>query len=112
MNKTPTKKITYFEKYDLYSDANPKDTVRVKYKTLQDVKETIKKLEKLYKSGKIKHNRNSQIVNVMVQRLRVINDRFNKGKDRLNLIRSYFDFLKKRTKNKNDNERKKLIFKI
>jgi len=49
-NKTKTKKKTFFENYDLYSDANPEDTIRIKYKTLQDVKDTIKKLEKLYKN--------------------------------------------------------------
>jgi len=32
-SKTIKKKKTYFEKYDLYSDANPKDTIRIKYKT-------------------------------------------------------------------------------
>mgnify|MGYP001196368422 FL=1 len=47
--KTKKKKDLFFEKYDLYSDANPKDTIRIKYKTLEDVKNTIKKLEKLYK---------------------------------------------------------------
>ena len=47
-NRTIKKKKEnlYFKNYDLYSDANPKDTIRIKYKTLKDVKETIKKLEK------------------------------------------------------------------
>ena len=45
---TPKKKKTFFENYDLYSDANPKDTIRIKYRTLNDVKDTIAKLEKLY----------------------------------------------------------------
>ena len=69
MAKTPTKKNTYFENYDLYSDANPKDTIRIKYATLEDVKSTIKKLENLYKKGEYPHNRISQVVNVMTQRL-------------------------------------------
>ena len=30
MNKTPKKKNTYFKDYDLYSDANPKNTIRIK----------------------------------------------------------------------------------
>ena len=46
--KTKNKKDLFFDKYDLYSDANPKDTIRIKYKTLQDVEDTIKKLERLY----------------------------------------------------------------
>ena len=31
---------------------NPKDTIHIKYTTLQDVQNTINKLEKLYKNGK------------------------------------------------------------
>ena len=102
---TPTKKNTYFENYDLYSDANPKSTVRIKYKTLKETQDTIRKLERLYKSNKIKHNRNSQITNVLVQRLRVIVKNTNKGKDRFKLATRYFDFLKRRTKEKEDKRR-------
>ena len=109
MNKTKTKKKEdlFFKNYDLYSDANPKDTIRIKYKTIKDVKDTIKKLEKLYKSNKYKHNRISQVANVMTQRLRVI----NKNDARFKLSNKYFNFLKKRTK-LNQEERKKLIFNI
>ena len=32
--------------YDVYIDKNPNDTISIKYKTLDDVKYTIKKLEK------------------------------------------------------------------
>ena len=106
MAKTPTKKNTYFENYDLYSDANPKDTIRIKYATLEDVKSTIKKLENLYKKGEYPHNRISQVVNVMTQRLRVIdpNDK------RYKLSNKYFQFLKNRTREKTEEKRKKLIF--
>ena len=107
MSKTPTKKNTYFENYDLYSDARPDDTIRIKYKTIQDVKDTIKKLEDLYKKDKYPHNRIVQVVNVMTQRLRVI----NKDDNRFKLSNRYFDFLKERTKQNKDN-RKKLIFKF
>ena len=34
----------------LYTDENPKDTVPIKFSTVKDVKDTIKNLEKLYKS--------------------------------------------------------------
>tara|TARA_R100001224_G_C3908963_1_gene111229 strand:+ start:119 stop:445 length:327 start_codon:yes stop_codon:yes gene_type:complete len=106
MAKTPTKKNTYFENYDLYSDANPKDTIRIKYATLEDVKNTIKKLENLYKKGEYPHNRISQVVNVMTQRLRVIdpNDK------RYKLSNKYFQFLKMRTREKSLDKRQKLIF--
>ena len=106
MAKTPTKKNTYFENYDLYSDANPKDTIRIKYATLEDVKSTIKKLENLYKKGEYPHNRISQVVNVMIQRLRVI----NANDKRYKLSNKYFEFLKNRTREKTEEKRKKLIF--
>ena len=106
---TKTKKNLFFQNYDLYSDANPKDTIRIKYTTLDDVKNTIKKLEKLYKSNKYPHVRIVQVVNVMTQRLRVINDKTKKAKDRFELSKRYFDFLKSRTKNK---DRKKMTFSL
>ena len=34
--------------FDVYIDKNPKDTINIKYTTLEDVKNTINKLEKLY----------------------------------------------------------------
>jgi hypothetical protein len=110
MNNTKTKKKEnlYFKNYDLYSDANPKDTIRIKYKTIEDVKNTIKKLEKLYKTNKYKHNRIVQVVNVMTQRLRVINP----NDKRYKLSLKYFNFLKDRTKIKGDINRKKTIFNI
>ena len=110
MDKTKTKKKEnlYFKNYDLYSDANPKDTIRIKYKTIDDVKNTINKLEKLYKSNKYKHNRISQVANVMTQRLRVINE----NDKRYKLSKKYFEFLKNRTKEKDDKKRKMLNFKI
>jgi len=110
LSPTKTKSKTYFEKYDLYSDANPKDTVRVKYKTLQELKDTIKKLENLYKTGKKSHARIVQIANVLKQRLRVINEKTGKGVQRYKLSSRYFDFLKERTKKKGFDERKKLKF--
>ena len=110
-NKTKTKENTFFKNYDLYSDSNPKDTIRIKYKTLDDVKNTIRKLERLYKSDKIKHNRNSQIVNVMTQRLRVILKNTKKGQDRFELSNKYFKHLKERTKLSKD-KRKKFIFNL
>jgi len=110
MNKTKTKKKEnlYFKNYDLYSDANPADTISIKYKSINDVKDTIKKLERLYKTNKYPHRRISQVVNVMTQRLRVINSNDNRYK----LSKRYFEFLKERTKIKNEKDRKKISFKI
>ena len=109
--KTPTKDKTYFEKYDLYSDANPKDTVQIHYTTLKDVKETIKNLEQIYKSGSKPHRRIVQITNVMTQRLRVISEKTGKGENRYNLSKRYFEFLKQRTKVKSEEKRKDMKFK-
>tara|TARA_R100000353_G_scaffold173027_1_gene138921 strand:- start:1961 stop:2293 length:333 start_codon:yes stop_codon:yes gene_type:complete len=106
--KTPKKKNTFFEDYDLYSDADPTSTIRIKYTTEKDVINTINKLERLYKSGKITHSRNSQIANVMTQRLRVIDPKDK----RLKISKQFFEFLKSRTKIKDDKDRKKLKFKL
>lgn len=107
MNNTKKKDKTFFKNYDLYSDANPKDTIRIKYKTITDVKKTINNLEKLYKGNKYTHRRIVQVVNVMTQRLRVINENDNRYK----LSKKYFEFLKGRTKIKGEENRKKIIFK-
>ena len=108
--RTPTKKKTYFKNYDLYSDANPKDTVEIKYTTMNDVRDTIKKLERIYKSGDKPHRRIVQITNVMTQRLRVITEKTKKNLNRYNLSKKYLEFLKTRTKVKSEDERKAMFF--
>jgi hypothetical protein len=95
--RTPTKKNTYFENYDLYSDANPKDTIHIKYDTVENTKKTIKKLEKLREKGTYSHARIVRVVNVMTQRLRVIYNNTGKGKTRYELSKRYFEKLKKDT---------------
>ena len=94
--------------FDVYIDKNPKDTIPIKYKTLDDVKDTIKKLERLYKNNKYPHKRISQVAMIMMVRLRVINDKDKRFK----LSKKYFEFLKNRTKLKEEKDRKKLIFEI
>ena len=89
----------------LYTDENPKDTVGIKFSSTKDVKDTISKLERLYKSGKRPHKRISQIAQVLEQRLRFI-----KGAgDRHRIAKRYTTFLKERTKKKSP-ERKKMSF--
>ena len=92
--------------FDVYIDKNPKDTIPIKYKTLEDVNKTIKKLERLYKSGKYPHKRISQVAMIMMVRLRVINPK----DERTKVATRYFGFLKERTKKK-EVDRKKMIFK-
>ena len=94
--------------FDVYIDKNPKDTIPIKYKTLKDVKSTIKKLERLYKSKKYTHKRIWQVGMIMYVRLRAM-----KGKTKEKaLAKKYFKFLGERTKKKTFEERKKLKFKI
>jgi hypothetical protein len=58
----------------LYTDENPKDTVRVKFKTAQDIKDTLSK--ESFKSKT--HARKSQIINLIHQRVRAA---YGKAKD-------------------------------
>ena len=57
--------------FDVYIDKNPKDTIHIKYTTLDDVKNTINKLETLYKSKRYTHKRIWQVAMIMKVRLRV-----------------------------------------
>jgi hypothetical protein len=50
----------------LYTDENPKDTVSIKFKTAQDIKDTLSKAS--FKSKP--HARQSQIINLIHQRVR------------------------------------------
>tara|TARA_E500000318_G_scaffold17570_2_gene17824 strand:+ start:642 stop:974 length:333 start_codon:yes stop_codon:yes gene_type:complete len=93
--------------FDVYIDKNPKDTIPIKYSTLEETKKTIKKLERLYKSDKYPHKRISQVAMILMVRLRVINPKDK----RTVLAKRYFDFLKKRTK-ESKSKRKKLVFVI
>ena len=94
--------------FDVYIDKNPKDTIHIKYTNLNDVKNTIKKLEKLYKEKKYTHKRIWQVGMIMKVRLEVLKD---KKPNEYKLSEKYFNFLGKRTK-LNDNDRYKFIFKI
>lgn len=81
--------------FDVYIDKNPKDTISIKYTTLEDVKNTIDKLERLYKSKKYSHKRIWQVGMIMKVRLEVLK---NKKPKEYALANKYFKFLGKRTK--------------
>jgi hypothetical protein len=83
--------------FDVYIDKNPKDTINIKYTTLNDVKNTINKLEKLYKNKKYSHKRIWQVGMIMYVRLKVLK---NKKPNQYALASEYFTFLKKRTKSR------------
>jgi len=103
--------------FDVYIDKNPKDTINIKYTTIDDVKNTIKKLEKLYKTKRYPHKRIWQVGMIMKVRLEAIKrhktKKYKKAKNinqRYRLANRYFKFLGKRTKKKTFKERKKMIF--
>jgi hypothetical protein len=111
-NKSKTKKQFLYspnnpkKSFDVYIDKNPKDTINIKYKTIEDVKNTIDKLEKLYKNKKYTHKRIWQVAMIMKVRLNVLK---NKKPEQYTLSKKYFDFLGERTKLK-DNARYTSIF--
>ena len=112
--KNKTKKQFLFnpknpkKSFDVYIDKNPKDTIHIKYTTIDDVKKTISKLESLYKHKKYSHKRIWQVGMIMKVRLEVLKD---KKPQQYELAKKYFDFLSKRTK-LNDVDRYKLNFKL
>ena len=93
--------------FDVYIDKNPKDTIHIKYTITQDVKNTIDKLEKLYKSKKYPHKRIWQVGMIMKVRLEVLK---NKKPEQYQLSKKYFEFLGKRTEQKNEATRMKMHF--
>ena len=105
--------------FDVYIDKNPNDTIHIKYTTIDDVKDTIKKLEKLFKNKKYSHKRIWQVGMIMKVRLEAIKKhratRYKKVKNinkRYTLANRYFKFLGKRTKKKSFKERKNMNFDI
>ena len=113
-NKNKTKKQFLFnpenpkKSFDVYIDKNPKDTIHIKYTTIEDVKNTINKLEKLYKNKKYTHKRIWQVAMIMMVRLKVLR---NIKPRHYALANKYFLFLGKRTKLE-DKDRYKLLFKM
>lgn len=112
-NKSKTKKQFLFnpnnpkKSFDVYIDKNPKDTIHIKYTTTDNVKQTISKLEKLYKHKKYSHKRIWQVGMIMKVRLEVLKDI---KPQQYHLAKKYFEFLSHRTK-LNDIDRYKLTFK-
>jgi hypothetical protein len=94
--------------FDVYIDKNPRDTIHIKYKTVDDVKATIRKLERLYKDKKYTHKRIWQVGMIMKVRLEVLRDK--KPKE-YHLAKKYFEFLGTRTRME-DADRHKAIFKV
>ena len=123
-NKTRKKQFLYNPKnpkksFDVYIDKNPKDTINIKYKTKQDIKNTIRKLERLYKEDKYSHKRIWQVGMIMKVRLEAMykyrHTRYKRAKNipsRFKLAKKYYEFLGKRSEEKDDDLRKEMVFKF
>jgi hypothetical protein len=89
----------------LYTDENPKDTVNVKFRTATDIRKTLAK-----KSFKAKsHARQSQIINLIHQRVRAAykNAKDPQTKKRLKRAYEYAKQRKEASKRKTERMRKK-----
>ena len=105
--------------FDVYIDKDPSDTISIKYSNTDDIKKTIKKLERLYKTKKYPHKRIWQVGMIMKVRMEAMlkhkKTRYKKAKfvrERYNLTKKYFKFLGQRSKAKTFKERKNMKFKI
>ena len=92
--------------FDVYIDKNPNDTIPIKYTTLNDVKNTILKLERLYKNDKYTHKRIWQVGMILYVRLKVLKD---KKPIEFKLAERYFKHLGERSKIKDSDKKKELI---
>lgn len=102
--------------FDVYIDKDPSDTIPIAYSTPEEVKQTIEKLERLYKTGKYSHKRIWQVGMIMKVRLEAMlkhhKTLYPKAKyvrKRFHLANKYFRFLGKRTK-EDEVERRKMTF--
>jgi len=88
----------------LYTDEDPKDTVRIKFKTKEDIVDTLNKKQFKAKS----HARQSQVINLIHQRVRAA---YGKAKDpevksRLKRALDYIESRKESSKEKTERLRK------
>lgn len=104
--------------FDVYINKNPSDTIPIKYTTIKDIENTIKNLEKLYKTNKYPHKRIWQVGMILKVRLEAMLKHQKKlypnaknVKQRFKLAEKYFYHLKKRSSLKED-DRRNLIFKF
>ena len=75
----------------LYTDENPKDTVSVKFSSVKDIRDTLNK--KTFKSKP--HKRQSQIINLIHQRVRAALKR-TKDPQKKKSLRSAFSYISKK----------------
>lgn len=97
--------------FDVYINKNPKDTIPIKYTTIKDVKDTIRKLERLYKAKKYPHTRIWKVGMILKVRLEAMVKHTGKKKTHFKHSKNYFHFLGQRT-TKTEPERRKMVFKF
>ena len=101
--------------FNVYINKNPTNTISIKYKTIDDVKNTIKKLENLFKKKEYSHKRIWQVAMIMKVRLDAIkkHHRYAENiRERSRIAGLYFKFLGNRTDKKTFKERKLLKFNV
>lgn len=74
----------------LYTDENPNDTVKIRFRTLEEIRKTINGSHFKSKS----HRRQSQILNLIEQRVRVASRRAQEPETRSRLKRAH-DYIKR-----------------
>ena len=89
----------------LYTDENPKDTVSVKFRTVQDIKDTLSK--KSFKSKS--HKRQSQIINLIHQRSRAAYQNAKDPKVKARLKKAFDYATKRKEASKKKTERMKKL---
>ena len=89
----------------LYTDENPKDTVSVKFRTVQDIKDTLSK--KSFKSKS--HKRQSQIINLIHQRSRAAYKNAKDPKVKARLKKAFDYATKRKEASKKKTERMKKL---
>lgn len=97
--------------FDVYINKNPKDTIPIKYTSVKDVKDTIRKLERLYKAKKYPHTRIWKVGMILKVRLEAMVKHTGKKKIHFKHSKNYFHFLGQRT-TKSEPERRKMVFKF
>lgn len=86
----------------LYTDENPKDTVNVKFRTASDIRKTLSKASFKSKS----HARQSQIINLIHQRVRAAYNNAKDPKVKKRLKRAYDYACERKEASKRKTERK------
>ena len=99
--KTGTGKKPEGSSRRLYTDENPKDTVSIKFKTKEDIVDTLNKDS--FKSKP--HNRQSQIINVIHQRVRAAYSKAKNPEVKARLKRALEYITKRKEMSKKKTER-------